>query len=200
MPRIEQLQLVHWGSLRPDPIELDPRGINVATGGNGTGKTSLLDAVKLILGVEQLKQKPAEYIFDGRGDPARRAERSYIKVVFQNPIRSPRRGRIFADAGRGCEDSERVTAICEVTRDGRRRYMILSGAIAWARPTAISRTNYAASTNGPTPTGFDHANGLSCSPGPASHALCLVSYPSNKERPTRQSTVLLRTSPVACWS
>jgi recombinational DNA repair ATPase RecF len=46
MPQIEQLQLVHWGSLRPDPIELDPGGINVATGGNGSGKTCLLDAAK----------------------------------------------------------------------------------------------------------------------------------------------------------
>jgi hypothetical protein len=123
--QIEQIQLVHWGSLRPDPIGLDPAGINVATGGNGTGKTCLLDAAKLILGVDQLKQTPAEYIFDGRGDPARRADRAYIKAVFRNPLRSPREGRIFADAGRGCEEAGRVTAICEVNRDGRRRYTVM---------------------------------------------------------------------------
>jgi chromosome segregation ATPase len=131
MPQIEQLQLVHWGSLRPDPIELDPAGINVATGGNGTGKTCLLDAAKLILGVDQLKQKSVEYIFDGRGDPARRAERAYIKAIFRNPIRSPREGRIFADAGRGCEHTEHVTAICEISHDGQRRYTILAGPVTW---------------------------------------------------------------------
>ena len=131
MPQIEQLQLVHWGSLLPDPIELDPVGINVATGGNGTGKTCLLDAAKLILGVEQLKQKPAEYIFDGRVDADRRAERAYVKAIFRNPIRSVREGRVFADAGRGTAETEHVTAICEITRDGRRRYTLLPGAITW---------------------------------------------------------------------
>src|SRR5205809_182424 len=50
MPQIEQLQVVHWGPLRPDPIEFTREGINVATGPNGSGKTCLLDAAKLILG------------------------------------------------------------------------------------------------------------------------------------------------------
>src|SRR5690606_17946510 len=96
--------------------------------------TCLLDAAKLILGVEQLKQTPAEYIFDGRGDSARRADRAYIKAIFSNPLRSPREGRVFADAGRGCEEAEQVTAICEVSRDGRRRYAILPGASTWEPP------------------------------------------------------------------
>jgi chromosome segregation ATPase len=130
VPQIEQVQVVHWGSLRPDPIELDPGGINVATGANGSGKTCLLDAAKLILGVDQLKQKPNEYIFDGRGNPARRSDRAYVKAIFRNPERPGRAGRIFADAGRGCELTDQVTAICEIMAD-RRRYTILAGAITW---------------------------------------------------------------------
>lgn len=130
MPQIEQLQVVHWGPLRPDAVELTIAGINVATGPNGTGKTCLLDAAKLMLGVDDLKQKPGDYIYDGGGDAARRADRAYVKAIFANPERPGSAGRVFADAGRGCEQSEHVTAICEVTRE-RRRYTILPGAITW---------------------------------------------------------------------
>jgi P-loop containing region of AAA domain len=130
MPKFEQIQLVRWGCLRPDPIELDPNGINVATGANGSGKTCFLDAAKVILGVDQLKQKPSEYIFDGRGDSERRADRAYVKAIFLNQERPGRLGRLFADAGRGCESSDRVTAICEITREGR-RFSILPGSITW---------------------------------------------------------------------
>ncbi|MFL5963794.1 MAG: ATP-binding protein [Gaiellaceae bacterium] len=130
MPQIEQLQVVHWGPLRPDAVELTIDGINVATGPNGTGKTCLLDAAKLMLGVDELKQKPSDYIFDGGGDAARRADRAYVKAIFSNPERAGRAGRVFADAGRGCEQSAHVTAICELTRE-RRRYTILPGAITW---------------------------------------------------------------------
>jgi len=41
-----------------------------------------------------------------------------IKVVFANPLKPGKCERVFADAGRGCEASEYVTAICEVTRGG----------------------------------------------------------------------------------
>jgi len=51
MPRIEEVQFVHWGSLRPDPVPVLTDGINVATGPNGSGKTCLLDGIKLLLGV-----------------------------------------------------------------------------------------------------------------------------------------------------
>jgi chromosome segregation ATPase len=130
MPQSEQLQVVHWGPLRPDAVELTIAGINVATGPNGTGKTCLLDAAKLMLGVDDLKQKPGDYIYDGGGDAARRADRAYVKAIFANPERPGSAGRVFADAGRGCEQSEHVTAICDVTRE-RRRYTILPGAITW---------------------------------------------------------------------
>lgn len=130
MPQIEQLQVVHWGPLRPDAVDLTIAGINVATGPNGTGKTCLLDAAKLMLGVDDLKQKPGDYIYDGGGDAARRADRAYVKAIFANPERPGSAGRVFADAGRGCEQSEHVTAICDVTRE-RRRYTILPGAITW---------------------------------------------------------------------
>lgn len=132
MPQIEQIQPVYWGALRPDPIDLATDGINVATGPNGSGKTTLLDAIKLSLGVDELGgRRPEEYIFDGGGDAARRADRALIKVVFSNPVKPGKKDRVFADAGRGCEASDYVTAICEVTRGNRVRYAIHPGYVQW---------------------------------------------------------------------
>jgi DNA repair exonuclease SbcCD ATPase subunit len=76
MPRIEEVQLVHWGSLRPDPIPLLIDGINVATGPNGSGKTCFLDGIKLLLGVTSFApgRSSHRYIFDGG---PRSATRSY---------------------------------------------------------------------------------------------------------------------------
>ncbi len=133
MPQIEQVQTVHWGPLRPDPVDLAVDGVNVATGPNGSGKTTLLDAIKLALGVQDLARKPAQYVFDGGGEPSLRADRALIKVVFSNPERPARAGRVFSDAGRGCELTPYVTAVCEVSRD-RRRYTILPGYVPWGGP------------------------------------------------------------------
>lgn len=130
MPQIEQIQVVHWGPLLPDPVDLATDGINVATGPNGSGKTTFLDAVKLMLGVDDLGRRPAEYIFDGGGDPGLRAGRALVKATFANPERPGRSGRLFSDVGRGCELAGHVTAICEVSREGR-RYVVLPGYIAW---------------------------------------------------------------------
>src|SRR5262245_5739416 len=130
MPQIEQVQTVWWGPLLADAVPLAIDGINVATGPNGSGKTTFLDSIKLILNAD-LGRKPAEYIFDGGSEETgRRAERALAKVVFANPDRGGRQGRVLADAGRGCEAQAFVTAICEVTRD-RRRYAILPGYVAW---------------------------------------------------------------------
>jgi DNA repair exonuclease SbcCD ATPase subunit len=131
MPQVEQLQVVYWGSLRADPVDLAVDGINVATGPNGSGKTTSLDALKLILGISDLGRRPAEYIYDGGGEASQRAERALVKAIFANPLRPGRAGRVFADAGRGCESSAHVTAVCEVTRDNRRRFALLPGPVIW---------------------------------------------------------------------
>jgi chromosome segregation ATPase len=143
VPQIEEVQFVWWGPFRPDTIPMAVDGINVATGPNGAGKTAFLDAIKLLLGTDHLKAKPNEYIYvsgtstdpgdNGDGEPAHRAKRALLRAVFANPDRGRGLGRVFSDAGRGCESAAYVTAICEVTRD-KRRYVLVPGRIAWGSP------------------------------------------------------------------
>lgn len=134
MPQIEEIQFVYWGPFRPDSVPLAVDGINVATGPNGAGKTAFLDGIKLLLGTDQLKAKPVDYIYvsgsDEEGEPRNRAKRALLRAVFANPDQGASHGRLFADAGRGCESAPYVTAICEVTRD-RRQYTLVPGRLVW---------------------------------------------------------------------
>jgi chromosome segregation ATPase len=131
MPRIEEVQLVHWGSLRPDPIPLLIDGINVATGPNGSGKTCFLDGIKLLLGVTSFApgRSSHRYIFDG-GPGGAPAERAWLRATFSNPVLPGRGGRLFAAADEGLADADRVSVVCLVTADNR-RYLILPGLHRW---------------------------------------------------------------------
>ncbi|HJW36200.1 MAG TPA: ATP-binding protein, partial [Actinomycetes bacterium] len=131
MPRIEEVQLVHWGSLRPDPIPLLIDGINVATGPNGSGKTCFLDGIKLLLGVTSFApgRSSHRYIFDG-GPGGRPAERAFLRATFSNPVLPGRGERLFAAADERLRDADRVSVICLVTADSR-RYLVLEGLHRW---------------------------------------------------------------------
>lgn len=131
MPQIEEVQFVHWGSLRPDPVPLLTDGINVATGPNGSGKTCFLDGLKLLLGVDDFTggRTPAKYIFNGAA-AATPADRAYLRATFANPVSADRRHRVFAWFGHGCEEAERVTIVCVVTGQ-QRWYAALPGRVRW---------------------------------------------------------------------
>jgi len=134
VPRIEEVQFVNWGSLRPDPVPLLPDGVNVATGPNGSGKTCFLDAIKLLLGITGFApgRTSARYIFDG-GPNGAPAERAWLRATFANPVTAADGARLFAPAGGGCEDAERVSVVCLVTAD-ERRYRVLPGLVRWGQP------------------------------------------------------------------
>jgi chromosome segregation ATPase len=131
MPQIEEAQFVNWGSMRPDIIPLAAPGITMAVGPNGSGKSCWLDGLKIILGVSDLsgRRTPASYIFNG-GPSGLPAEQAWLRATFANPMRAGRRGRVFANAGSGCEVAEHVTVICRIRGD-RRQYAVLPGRIAW---------------------------------------------------------------------
>ncbi|HXQ56657.1 MAG TPA: hypothetical protein VOA19_12760, partial [Actinomycetes bacterium] len=138
MPRIEEVQLVHWGSLRPDPIPLLIDGINVATGPNGSGKTCFLDGIKLLLGVTSFApgRSSHRYIFDG-GPGGAPADRAFLRATFSNPVLPGRGERLFTAADERLRDADRVSVVCLVTAD-RRRYLVLAGLHRWGleRPLA----------------------------------------------------------------
>ncbi|HEY4790396.1 MAG TPA: ATP-binding protein, partial [Actinomycetes bacterium] len=138
MPRIEEVQLVHWGSLRPDPIPLLIDGINVATGPNGSGKTCFLDGIKLLLGVTSFApgRSSHRYIFDG-GPGGAPADRAFLRATFSNPVLPGRGERLFAAADERLRDADRVSVVCLVTADSR-RYLVLPGLHRWGfeRPLA----------------------------------------------------------------
>ncbi|MGH2816005.1 MAG: ATP-binding protein, partial [Actinomycetota bacterium] len=131
MPRIEEVQLVHWGSLRPDPIPLLIDGINVATGPNGSGKTCFLDGIKLLLGVTSFApgRSSHRYSFDG-GPGGAPAERAFLRATFSNPVLAGSGERLFAAADERLRDADRVSLICLVTADSR-RYLVLPGLHRW---------------------------------------------------------------------
>jgi chromosome segregation ATPase len=127
--------------LPTDPIPLVLCGVNVAAGPNGAGKTCALDALKLMLGVETLKQRPRDWVFENK-QLGQRADRAWVRVVIANPERPRRQGRVFADVGYGCESAEWVTAVCEVNRSGRpaeRRYTIVPGYLTWGVTRSIEQ-------------------------------------------------------------
>ena len=130
MPRLEEVQFVHWGCLRPDPVPLLTDGINVATGPNGSGKTCFLDGIKVLLGITSfaLGRSSTKYIFDG-GPGGVPADRALLKGTFANPLLPERGERMFA-AVPGCEDAPRVSVVCLVTTQGR-RYRVLPGRMRW---------------------------------------------------------------------
>ena len=131
------MQLVHWGSLRPDPIPLLIDGINVATGPNGSGKTCFLDGIKLLLGVTSFApgRSSHRYIFDG-GPGGTAAERAFLRATFSNPVLDGGE-RLFAVADERLRDADHVSVICLVTADSR-RYLVLPGLHRWGfeRPLA----------------------------------------------------------------
>ena len=136
MPRIEEVQFVHWGCLRPDPVPLLTDGINVATGPNGAGKSCFLDGLKLLLGVSELGagRGVGDYLFDG-GPSGVAAGKALLRATFANP--APVSGpRPFAAAGSGCQDADRVSVVCEVTA-GEHRYRVLPGLVRWGAERRI---------------------------------------------------------------
>ena len=136
MPRLEEVQFVHWGSLRPDPVPLLTDGINVATGPNGSGKTCFLDGIKVLLGITSfaLGRSSAKYIFDG-GAGGVPAERALLRGTLANPLLPERGERMFA-AVPGCQDEQRVSVVCLVTRQSR-RYRVLPGRVRWGFERAL---------------------------------------------------------------
>lgn len=141
MLRIEEVQFVNWGPLRPDTVSFLTHAVNLITGTNGSAKTCFVNGIKVLLGVRfPLGSEPREYIFNpitlALAEEYPPADQAILRGTFLNPVR-PGGQRFFSWEGHEFNDVEHATVVCIVRRDGL-RYRILPGRVKWDQPIAAS--------------------------------------------------------------
>lgn len=115
---IRTLQVVDWGLAAPFPVAIHER-ISILAGFNGSGKSSAMDALKALLGVNRFGQNrtAASYIHDGR-DVTAPASEAFVLACCTEPDRA---GQLSFSDDRGD-----FTLLLWVTRS-RRAFMALPG-------------------------------------------------------------------------
>lgn len=138
MPQISEVQCIYWSSLDPSPIPFLPNAINTLAGPNGSCKTSLMDAIKVIFGINKLFEDrgPHAYIYENPVTGKGTAQHAIIKVAFSNPF-NERGRRPFGLIAPGMDTADTVTAICRVLRNGRREYALIAGPMDWTDTGSI---------------------------------------------------------------
>lgn len=126
MIRIERIELLGW-DMQPDQYVLLRPGVNLLTGENGSGKTSILDALKVVLGARRLggDRSPDDYL--RVRDPAV----AMIRAVVDNRP-APNGRRPFDVLGGGYDAGQVSLAIVfSATDDGYdRAYYIVDGDVS----------------------------------------------------------------------
>jgi len=141
MLRLEEVQFVNWGPLRPDTVPFMTHAVNLITGTNGSAKTCFVNGIKVLLGVRFPKESaPREYIFNpialhlAEEIPA--ADRAILRGTFLNPFAKGGH-RVFEYEGSEFQHCEHVTVVCVVQHEFV-RYRILPNHVCWQDP--ISRS------------------------------------------------------------
>ena len=142
MLRLEEVQFINWGPLRPDTVPFMTHAVNLITGTNGSAKTCFVNGIKVLLGVSLPKGSEArEWIFNPLAladinDAMGPAEQALLRGTFCNPI-APGGHRFFSWEGGEFEVEAHATVICVVRRDAV-RYRILPGRVRWEPPISQS--------------------------------------------------------------
>lgn len=138
MLRLEEVQFVNWGPLRPDTVPFMTHSINLITGTNGSAKTCFVNGIKVLLGVSLPKGSEArEWIFNpvalaDINDAVVPAHQALLRGTFLNPMAAGGH-RFFSWEGTEFEHEEHATVVCVVNRDSV-RYRILPGRVCWETP------------------------------------------------------------------
>jgi len=135
MIRIERIELLGW-DMQPDQYLLLRPGVNLLTGENGSGKTSILDAIKMVLGARRIgRDRTAEDYLRTR-DP----QVAMVRAVIDNRSDDASR-RPFDALGGGYEgDLVSLAVVFRATDDGyARQYHILDGDLSPLAPGVETR-------------------------------------------------------------
>ncbi len=121
---IERIELLNW-DIQDNQILVLQDGVNLLTGENGSGKTAVLDAIKVALGASHIGGgRPIDFYLR-----AREAPYVMVRLVVANPADPATRGRPFDVLGGGFE-SDRVSLamVAKAADDGyEKRWFILDG-------------------------------------------------------------------------
>lgn len=135
MITLERVELLGW-DIQADQIVLLQPGVNLLTGENGSGKTSLLDGIKMALGARSIGgDRDVDHYLTGRGSPV-----AMVRVVASNR-RDPGSGRRPFDvlAAGHVEDRVSLAVVFRATDDGyEKSWYIVDGDSSPLSPGAIA--------------------------------------------------------------
>lgn len=125
--RIERIELLNWDIQANQVLVLLP-GVNLLTGENGSGKTSVLDGMKVALGARRIgADRSIDDYLRARGELV-----SMVRLVVGNPLDEATRQRPFDRLGTGFEqDQASLAVVFHATDEGyESAYHILDGDVS----------------------------------------------------------------------
>ncbi|MEZ4267614.1 MAG: AAA family ATPase [Myxococcota bacterium] len=133
---LERVELLNWDMQANQVLLLQP-GVNLLTGDNGSGKTSVLDGIKVALGATSIGgDRGVEHYLTARGAPV-----AMVRVVASNTLDVATGQRPFDVLGAGIsQDRVSLAAVFEATDDGyEKAWYILDGDRSPLEPGADAR-------------------------------------------------------------
>ncbi len=124
MIRLDRIELLHWDIQPHQMLPLSP-GVNLLTGENGAGKTSILDAIKVVLGAPRLEGERSvnSYLLKQAKGVA------MIRLLLDNRAEPGTRRRPLDTLGEYGKDVVTLAVVfrAEDEKEYRREYYVLDG-------------------------------------------------------------------------
>ncbi|PKN56352.1 MAG: hypothetical protein CVU56_16660 [Deltaproteobacteria bacterium HGW-Deltaproteobacteria-14] len=142
MIRLDRVELLHW-DIQPHQMLPLARGVTMLTGENGSGKTSVLDAIKVALGATHLGgERTVDHYLLRQAQPI-----AMVRLLVDNRPDPGSRRRPFDPLGEQSDDTVTLAVVFEQDDEThyRRSYYILDGdavppPLATSRPGAPARS------------------------------------------------------------
>lgn len=112
MIRLDRVELLHW-DIQPHQVLPLARGVTVLTGENGSGKTSVLDAIKVALGAELTGDRSVNSYLLKQAAPV-----AMIRLLVDNRPEPGSRRRPFDPLGDPCQDLVTLAVVFRAVDEG----------------------------------------------------------------------------------